>query len=48
MDDPTTTSGKTAPPHIEYVLESEEANDELSHALRYRWPFDEELAGDSK
>lgn len=48
MDDPTTTSGKTAPPHIEYVLESEEANDELSHALRYRWPFDEEVAGDSK
>ena len=38
VDDPITTIGKTAPPHIKYVLGSEEANDELSHALRYRWP----------
>lgn len=39
VDDPVTTTGKNAPPEIEYIIGGEGENESLSHALRYRDPY---------
>lgn len=39
VDDPHVTTGKPAPPEIEYILGGQDANDSLSSTLRYRSPM---------
>lgn len=39
VDGPVTTTGKNAPPEIEYVIGGEGENESLSHASRYRDPY---------
>lgn len=38
VDNPVVTTGKFAPPEVEYSLGGEGENESLSHALRFRNP----------
>lgn len=38
VDDPHITTGKPAPPEVEYIIGGQDANDSLSSTLRYRSP----------